>query len=468
MISSACDLFVRASNILCQFAQASGGDAPPAVDSAADSASLALAGLLLLVLLAIGLTAWGIVVARWRRGEPAIAPVPRRVVPWHGFEVCAIIGLLLAGTLLGQHASRPDEDPIVPESAPVSTEEAPQHAGETPPKPQGKQSAATDSGADDATSADDADKLTPDQIVRRLADNAAVSLVLAGGIIALLVFVRRANARDLGFAPFDPVDFVRATLTWAAVLVPVYVLQNVLVMLIDRRDRQENPLIEMVGKNHDSRVLLVAGLTAVVVAPLVEELLFRVVLQGWLERLFAPRDIAETAATDPTCAIDAEIVAEQTTTLDGNADARDTFQSKLIPVVASPVAAAQIEGQSEHPSAPHHATPVDAPPEPLPAIAEYFGPYASPHAPLTPRRLDVALPGMPPQFPDWRAIVPIVASSVLFAAAHVGVWPDPVPLFVLALALGYVYHQTHRIWPSVLVHMLFNFFSIAVTWAIAT
>jgi membrane protease YdiL (CAAX protease family) len=51
---------------------------------------------------------------------------------------------------------------------------------------------------------------------------------------------------------------------------------------------------------------------------------------------------------------------------------------------------------------------------------------------------------------------PILTSSVLFAMAHIGQWPAPVPLFVLALVLGYLYHQTHRLLPSLVVHVLFN------------
>jgi membrane protease YdiL (CAAX protease family) len=34
--------------------------------------------------------------------------------------------------------------------------------------------------------------------------------------------------------------------------------------------------------------------------------------------------------------------------------------------------------------------------------------------------------------------------------------PDPIPLFVLALGLGYLYRQTHRILPCIVVHLLLN------------
>lgn len=50
----------------------------------------------------------------------------------------------------------------------------------------------------------------------------------------------------------------------------------------------------------------------------------------------------------------------------------------------------------------------------------------------------------------------IVASSTLFAAMHFSQGPAPIPLFVLALGLGYVYARTGRILPCIVVHILLN------------
>ena len=54
----------------------------------------------------------------------------------------------------------------------------------------------------------------------------------------------------------------------------------------------------------------------------------------------------------------------------------------------------------------------------------------------------------------------ILITSALFALAHLGNGPDPVPLFLFGLIVGYVYQRTHRILPCVLAHMLFNGFSL--------
>ena len=61
---------------------------------------------------------------------------------------------------------------------------------------------------------------------------------------------------------------------------------------------------------------------------------------------------------------------------------------------------------------------------------------------------------IPPQRParpigPWR-------SALIFAVLHLSHGPDWVPLFVLALGLGYVYRQTHRILPCIVVHFLLN------------
>jgi membrane protease YdiL (CAAX protease family) len=51
---------------------------------------------------------------------------------------------------------------------------------------------------------------------------------------------------------------------------------------------------------------------------------------------------------------------------------------------------------------------------------------------------------------------PILASAALFAMMHASHGPDPVPLFFLAIGLGYLYRQTGRMTPCVVVHLLLN------------
>ena len=58
----------------------------------------------------------------------------------------------------------------------------------------------------------------------------------------------------------------------------------------------------------------------------------------------------------------------------------------------------------------------------------------------------------------------VVASSALFALMHVSQGPAPIPLFVLALGLGYVYARTGRVLPCIVVHVWLNAWSLITLW----
>jgi membrane protease YdiL (CAAX protease family) len=55
-----------------------------------------------------------------------------------------------------------------------------------------------------------------------------------------------------------------------------------------------------------------------------------------------------------------------------------------------------------------------------------------------------------------RAARAIVGTSLLFANFHANVWPTPVPLFFLALGLGWLAYRTQSIAAPIFLHVLFN------------
>ena len=63
----------------------------------------------------------------------------------------------------------------------------------------------------------------------------------------------------------------------------------------------------------------------------------------------------------------------------------------------------------------------------------------------------------------WRSRTPvgpaIFGTAVLFAAFHSGVWPTPVPLLLLALGLGYLAYRAQSLAGPMLIHALFNGFN---------
>ncbi len=59
----------------------------------------------------------------------------------------------------------------------------------------------------------------------------------------------------------------------------------------------------------------------------------------------------------------------------------------------------------------------------------------------------------------------IVGTAILFANVHANVWPTPIPLFVLALGLGWLAYRTQGVVAPIVLHMLFNAIPIvAVFW----
>jgi membrane protease YdiL (CAAX protease family) len=53
----------------------------------------------------------------------------------------------------------------------------------------------------------------------------------------------------------------------------------------------------------------------------------------------------------------------------------------------------------------------------------------------------------------------VFGTAVLFAAFHSGVWPSPVPLLVLALGLGVLAYRAQSLAAPILIHALFNGFN---------
>jgi membrane protease YdiL (CAAX protease family) len=58
--------------------------------------------------------------------------------------------------------------------------------------------------------------------------------------------------------------------------------------------------------------------------------------------------------------------------------------------------------------------------------------------------------------PQPNAAPAIYSTAVLFALAHETVWPSPIPLFVLGLGLGYLAYRTQSLIGPVVFHALFN------------
>jgi membrane protease YdiL (CAAX protease family) len=59
-----------------------------------------------------------------------------------------------------------------------------------------------------------------------------------------------------------------------------------------------------------------------------------------------------------------------------------------------------------------------------------------------------------PRALGWRRWSAVIITSFIFAIIHP--WWTIIPIFVLSLALGYVYERTGNLWASIAMHMMFN------------
>ncbi len=239
------------------------------------------------------------------------------------------------------------------------------------------------------------------------AQHLVAAMVLQAMMTALVIgiaLLARATLRDLGIPTARQVtrDVGLGVATFLAAVAPVLCVQALLLSLTQQKELSNHPLVKMVsGDERQLGVFVLATIAAVIVAPICEEILYRLVLQGWLEKWEDERlgwhvmgSPGEVASDDAGLAVDTPVA-----------------ESCSAPAV--------------------EATP------PVRGVA------GLPHG--------------------W---FPILTSAALFGAAHYGYGPEPVPIFLLAIILGFVYQRTHRIIPCIVAHSLFNALTMLTLWGL--
>lgn len=114
-----------------------------------------------------------------------------------------------------------------------------------------------------------------------LADLVSRLLIFAAGI-GILIFRAGTTAKDLGFDKNRTRHDLRCgALAFLASLPLVYGAQALVTQLI----HYEHQLIDVVHEQNTALTWTTAVISAVIAAPLAEEFLFRILLQGWLEKL---------------------------------------------------------------------------------------------------------------------------------------------------------------------------------------
>ena len=228
---------------------------------------------------------------------------------------------------------------------------------------------------------------------------ALVSVVNVLFILCLPLILRPSTTHpisDLGWTTGHWVRDVGLGLGAFLVITPVVMIVQLLATKVWAPN--SHPLQGMLREGLSPGAIALAYLSAVVLAPIAEELLFRGVLQGWLVKL---------GATKPT------------------------RTSEFGPFEIDPPGAEVFE-ESEAPS-------------------------HSPKWRLLPNL--PAIPGFGPTTGSGRSWRPIGVTSFFFGLVHFQQMPAPIAIFFLALALGWLREATGSLVPSIVLHAAFNGFN---------
>jgi membrane protease YdiL (CAAX protease family) len=253
--------------------------------------------------------------------------------------------------------------------------------------------------------------------------NMVASLGLLAVALPLIALRTGAAWRDFGFSVRDLGTDVKLGLAGFVMLAPpVYTIQIVLVYFWQP---SKHPLIEMFKQSPDASFFAILFIAAAVIAPIFEELIFRVLLQGFLEKVFAFRGPAhELVFGSPSLATQVPPISTADELLSA---AEITFLTSPADLEVNPYAASSIVGEQV-----------------VPAV--------------------LAVGNEQPTLCGPLAWLPIGISSIIFALMHYSHGPDWVPLILLATGMGFLYQRTHRVAPSLVVHALLNSLSMFGLW----
>ena len=176
---------------------------------------------------------------------------------------------------------------------------------------------------------------------------------------------------------------------------PSYVLN----MLLQPLDERIHPVVESLLNSRDMQLFSYSCISVIILSPLYEEIICRLILQGWLQSVFARQRDGNDTGQWKRVALSIQ---------DG--ETVDQFKARI----KDSLKQADI---LEEPSDPSPARPT-----------------------------------------CWLSIL---LSSLFFAVLHLGAgWASVVALFLFAIGLGLVYQRTGRLLPCVVMHMTLNAFTM--------
>ncbi len=246
------------------------------------------------------------------------------------------------------------------------------------------------------------------------------TIIGLGSVLALLSICiwmalrHRASMTQLGFGFTRFWKHVAIGVIAALASIPlVYALMAA--VSIGFNNPYSHPLLDEMKRQGSLSGYLLAVTSAVLIAPLVEEFFFRVLIQGWLQ-------------SAPFGSIESIFLGQRE-------------QTNVEYIVTSPQPApaqAAIQPQVINPYAPSEVR-ISSPVIRSTATDESADDEST-----------ISKPTFTP--PLWPSFV----TGTLFGLAHYGYGLSFIPLIVLGIILGLLYRATHSIWPSLVVHFILN------------
>jgi membrane protease YdiL (CAAX protease family) len=341
--------------------------------------------------------AWAWLIWRLLTGQsilPERCVVSRRQPPWGAGTVLFILLPLIATQVdtswwTGKAKAPPPE---VAKEKDMGSVAVPGKTQPTPHSAPAEKVSGVDVGPKDVSRA----KVPGDEkkvpVSKTMLVNAVVEIVM---LIVVLVVARLtcgARLRDFGLS-FDG-WWRQATVGVVATLIAAPAVNGIQFLATRIWAPQAHPVQEMILREFSAGVGGLAVVTAVILAPIFEELVFRGLLQSWLVALLRRR--------------------------------------------TGPLPSPALEG-----------TPFTVTPEPY-TSGEIWEAEDGSFSPALTSKYPAPTQ---PSGPAWLAIV---LTSLVFAYVHASQWPAPIPLFVLALVIGKVYERTGSLIAAIFMHATFN------------
>jgi len=339
---------------------------------------VATAVALVMAILAAGTVGWVRAALKLAAGQPLVPWRPRRSVPWGMLDLFGILALYVVVSLLVAAALKQfDWLPAIDDEAQLTL----------------------------------ADK----GLLVWLDSGIKVALLIVA--IPLVALKTGAGARDFGLWLGElAADLKLGVIGFVMLAPPVYAIQGLLVYLWKP---SKHPLMEMFKSSPDAGFFAVLLLAASIIAPIFEEFVFRVLLQGFLEKLI-------------------------------------NFRGHVLELLIGRLPGGML---------PATAPPVAEPAVLIPPPDASTNPYSPPAIVAdVPAVAGIADDAAQQELCGAGAWLPIAAASVIFALLHYSHGPDWVPLIALSFGMGYLYQRTHSLVPSLVVHTLLNSLSMFGLW----